>query len=105
MQQSFYARYSWLIIAFLGLLFPVVLVGALLAAASNRNDVKEWLPESFQETQEYHAFQAHFSNETFVLASWEGCTLDDARLDKLAEKLVPTAESQGDKPHEAALVQ
>ena len=61
----------------------------MLALASNRNDVKEWLPESFEETKSYNKFQESFQNETFVLASWDGCTLEDDRLDELAAKLTP----------------
>ena len=74
-----------------GLVFPVVVYGATVAMQSNHNDIKEWLPESFEETQEYNAFQREFSNDTYILASWDGCTLDDPRLAKFATLLAPSA--------------
>ncbi len=85
--KSFYARFGWPIIVLVAVMFPITLWAAVLALQTNRNDVQEWLPESFQATREYHEFQRHFGNETFVLVSWDGCTLDDDRLDKLAELL------------------
>ena len=37
-------------------------------------------PASYKETDEYKWFQKNFANETFVLISWDGCTLQDERL-------------------------
>ncbi len=79
-QNTFFARYSRWIIALALAVLPLALAGALITMGTNRNDVKEWLPESFEETQEYHRFEREFSNDTFIEASWEGCTLDDPRL-------------------------
>ncbi len=56
---------------------------------SNDNNVHDWLPTTYDETQDFSWFQEHFENETFVLISWDGCTLDDPRLELLARKLVP----------------
>ena len=64
-------------------------MGAKITLRGNRNDVKEWLPPSYRETGEYKWFQKNFANETFVLVSWDGCTLDDERLKILTEKLMP----------------
>jgi hypothetical protein len=88
-QNTFFARYSRWIIALALALLPLALAGALITMGTNRNDVKEWLPESFEETQEYHRFEREFSNDTFIEASWEGCTLDDPRLGEMAAKLSP----------------
>ena len=87
MKKSFYSRFGRPIIVIVAILFPLTVWGAVLALATNKNDVKEWLPESFKETQDYHEFERHFGNDTFVLASWDGCTLDDTRLDQLAQLL------------------
>jgi predicted RND superfamily exporter protein len=91
MKRSFYARFGWPIMVVVALMFPVTVWEAVLALQSNRNDVKEWLPESFQATRDYQEFQTHFGNETFVLVSWDGCTLSDTRLDRLVELLSPVA--------------
>ena len=87
--NTFFARYSRWIIGLALAVLPFALAGALVTMGTNRNDVKEWLPESFPETQEYHRFEREFSNDTFIEASWEGCTLDDPRLGKMAALLAP----------------
>ncbi len=68
-------------------MFPLTVVGALLALSTNSNDVAEWLPESFEATQDYRRFEATFGSEAFVLVSWQGCTLEDPRLREFASKL------------------
>ncbi len=89
MKPTFYERYSRLILAVVLLLFPVLLYGANRAAQTNRNDVKDWLPDTFEETKDYRWFQSHFENETQVLVSWEGATLDDPRVEKFANLVAP----------------
>ncbi len=89
MIQSFFARRRGLIILVMTFLLPFIWMGTRRALRSNRNDVKEWLPEDFPETADHRWFQEHFPYEQFVLCSWDGCTLDDQRLELLAKKLVP----------------
>ncbi len=79
MKKPFYAKFARPIIALVVVMLPFTVWAAILALKSNRNDVKEWLPDTFQATQDYRAFQQHFGDETFVLVSWEGCTLEDPR--------------------------
>ncbi len=86
-KQSFFARHSFLIIVVAVFLMPMILRGTRLTIDGNRNDIKDWLPDSFEETAVHTWFNEHFPHEQFVLASWEGCTLDDQRLRLLAEKL------------------
>ncbi len=83
MKRQFFVRHGWKIILIAVIGLPLVFGGARQALLSNRNDVKEWLPESFQETKDLQWFQKHFPGEEFVLASWEGCTLDDPRVEQL----------------------
>jgi len=92
MSQPFFARRSFVILTVVTFLLPFIWMGAVRALLSNRNDVKDWLPDDFEETAVHSWFQEHFPHEQFVLASWEGCTLDDQRLDLLAKKLVPPKE-------------
>ena len=94
MKPTFFSRYCVPIIAVVVVMFPITVWQAILALQSNRNDVKEWLPESFQATRDYQEFQRHFGNEAFVLVSWEGCTLDDTRLDRFADRLKLAANSK-----------
>jgi len=78
--------------AVLVFLLPAVLVGGIKAKSNNRNDVKGWLPAEYAETQAYGFFRRNFQGEEFILASWEGCTMADPRLEILAKKLLPPPE-------------
>ncbi len=95
MKRTFFARFSWPIIVVVAVMFPVTVWAAIMALGTNRNDVKEWLPDSFQATSEYKWFQLQFGQEMFVLASWQGCTLADPRLDELKKLLSPPADDAG----------
>jgi uncharacterized protein len=68
-------------------LLPLTVVGVRAAIKSNANDVRDWLPAHYEETRQFALFHRHFGSEDFVIISWPGCTLDDERLDKLAERL------------------
>ena len=84
-RSNFYQRYSVGIMAILVFLLPMVVVGAIKAKGNNRNDVKGWLPLEYPETQVYRFFRRSFKGEEFVLVSWDGCTMDDHRLELLAQ--------------------
>ncbi len=87
--NTFFARHSFKVILVAIFMLPVLGRGARKALQSNDNDVHDWLPSTYEETTDFSWFQEHFENDTFVLISWEGCTLDDPRLELLAKKLVP----------------
>jgi hypothetical protein len=87
--NKFFTRHSFKVVLVAIFLLPVFGRGARKALQSNDNDVHDWLPSTYQETTDFSWFQHHFDNETFVLISWEGCTLDDPRLELLAKKVVP----------------
>lgn len=87
MSAPFFARHGFKIVLITVFFMPFMLIGSIRALRSNRNEVKDWLPEDFPETAVHTWFQQHFPHEQFVLASWKGCTLDDPRLELLAVKL------------------
>lgn len=100
MKATFYQRHAFKIILVAAVLFFPTMGGALHALRSNRNDVKQWLPAQYAETREFQWFRHHFAGEEFILASWDGLTLDDHRLRLLVEKLVPSPDGpkSPDKP-------
>src|SRR6266446_9209537 len=91
MRNLFFSRNALKLMMVVAFVLPIILLGAKITLRGNRNDVKEWLPASYKETGEYKWFQKNFTNETFVLVSWDGCTLDDERLKILTAKLMPSA--------------
>ncbi len=54
---------------------------------NNRNDVKKWLPDGFQETLDHAWFESHFPHEQFILMSWDQCKLGDPSLEIMAHKM------------------
>jgi len=102
MNQSFFSRRGFFILFVFVFLMPFILKGTRLTLESNRNDVKDWLPESYEETDRHRWFTKHFPFEMFALVSWakgdlpgdRGCTLDDWRLKRLAEALEKQPEEE-----------
>src|SRR6516225_1781355 len=89
MTRTFYDRNAFKILLIATLLLGPTLIGAFRALKSNKNEVADWLPEQYAETTTFKWFRKHFANEQFILASWDGCTLDDQRLRLMTAKLVP----------------
>ncbi len=99
-KPAFFTRNAFLLLLAAIFLLPIVLRGARIALENNKNDVKAWLPDGFEETRELDWFREQFLGEQFVVISWPGCTLDDPRIEKLAHALVPP-----DTPENADLPQ
>ncbi len=68
-------------------MLPSAFRGARLAVAGKKNNIKDWLPSDFRETVELEWFANYFMGESFVLATWDGCTMADQRLELFAAKL------------------
>ncbi|MGL4595698.1 MAG: efflux RND transporter permease subunit [Thermoguttaceae bacterium] len=89
MGKTFFGDYGFRILLVVFFLLSFIWMGTKRTLQSNSNNVADWLPESFVETQEYNWFLNFFPHESFVVVSWENCTMDDARLEMFAQKLVP----------------
>lgn len=59
------------------------------------NDVSGWLPEDDPQGQALKWYDENFDLKDSVIVSWEGCTLDDPRIDKLVSILEPVTDKQG----------
>ncbi|MFG0263096.1 MAG: hypothetical protein ACF788_11955, partial [Novipirellula sp. JB048] len=80
-------NYALLILMVFFFVLPSVFRAALLSLVDTQNEVKDWLPSDFPETAELDWFANHFVGESFVLATWPGCTSGDQRLRLLEQKL------------------
>ena len=80
--------YALLILTAFFFLVPSAFRAARLSLGQKENDVKDWLPSDFPETGELEWFADHFVGESFVLATWPGCTSGDKRLVLLEQKLI-----------------
>lgn len=84
----------WLVLA----LAPLLMLGSWIALQQNANKVNDWLPKEYDATINYEWFREHFGNDEFVLVSWEGCTLEDTRLDRLAKVLKSSETGESSRP-------
>ncbi len=89
MKQPFFARNYFIIFLTLAAFAFPVLRGARRAIESNNNNVKDWLPPSYEESRELDWFHHHFPGEQFAIVSWNGCTLgNQEKLTLLSRKLL-----------------
>ncbi|HPP53664.1 MAG TPA: MMPL family transporter, partial [Thermoguttaceae bacterium] len=89
MNNDFFSRHGFKVLLVIAFLAPMMLAGTRRSLQSNSNDVKAWLPDAYEETAVFKWYQQHFEGDTFVMVSWEGCTLDSPALSLMAKKLQP----------------
>ncbi|MBN2292770.1 MAG: MMPL family transporter [Pirellulales bacterium] len=87
MKHSFFTRNSLLILMILAFSLSFIFMGTRRALQNNRNDVKKWLPDGFQETFDHAWFESHFPHEQFILMSWDRCQLGDPSLEMMAGRM------------------
>lgn len=89
MKRTFFARTALPILMIVFFLVPFALRGARVSVQSMKNDVRDWLPSTFTETQEMTWFWQHFLGERFIIASWDGCQADNSSYELMLRKLQP----------------
>ena len=97
-RELFNAPVRWGIFIAAALIFFVVLYGAGRGRRQMSNRVIDWLPEDFNETREFYWFLDHFYEGELLMASWDGCTPDDPRLDEIAQ-ILTTSDDSGRTPY------
>jgi predicted RND superfamily exporter protein len=85
MMESFFKRYSRHVLVAFACLVPLAGWAAFRAHDVRDNSVLGWLPERSPVTIAYRKFLRIFGPDEAVLASWDGCELDDPALERLAE--------------------
>ncbi len=60
MNRSLYARYAWVILLVAVALLPCSIWGALQAFRGSNNNISQWLPRDFPETERYLEFRRVF---------------------------------------------
>ncbi|MDO5308599.1 MAG: MMPL family transporter [Planctomycetia bacterium] len=89
MKKDFFKDYSFRIVAVVVFLLAFVWMGTKQTILSNSNSVEDWLPAQYQQTRDYRWYLKLFPFESYVVVSWDGCELDDDRIELFAQKLVP----------------
>jgi len=90
----------------MGLLFVVPPAVWSVTRIDLEHDVENWLPASDSQTSVLNWYRGEFAADDQVLISWEGSSLDDPRVARLAEKLNGVAGEDGRRrnglPHVAS---
>jgi predicted RND superfamily exporter protein len=88
MKSDFFARRALLILCVLCFLIPFAMRGARMSWERMENNVKDWLPNTVEETKELAWFGQHFVGEqSSVLLTWEGCSENDESYRLFVQKL------------------
>lgn len=98
MDSHVFSRYSKHILLTLLCLLPIIGWGSHHAYDRRDNSVLGWLPERSPVTQAYQDFLRDFGPDETIFISWDGCTLDNPLLERLAasiEKRQSQADSSG----------
>ncbi len=83
----FFGSLAMLVLCMVFFLVPFFARSARFAVDDVRNDVADWLPAHFIETQQLTEFREYFLGEQFVLVSWDGCNEDDPNFHSLVRML------------------
>ena len=76
-----------MVLVILAFLAPFSVRGARLALEGMKNNVKDWLPSDYPETEELDWFRDHFLSEQFIVISWDGCHPGSEELELFLSKL------------------
>ncbi|MFK7770188.1 MAG: RND family transporter, partial [Mariniblastus sp.] len=75
----------------IGIVFALLSVAfcvfGLTQLKTNTEDVMQWLPDQSQAREDYDYFEQHFGSDDFLIATWDGCTVEDPRLSQFAQQL------------------
>ncbi len=85
MTHDFHRRHATALLLTAVVCLPVVIWGMVGAYERSDNSIDQWLPKDCEATDEYDRFRRLFGSDEAILVSWEGCTLDDARLERFAQ--------------------
>ena len=82
---QFFSRHSLKILFGLAFLIPLFMTAVRHTGSSN--SVETWLPSHSAEARTFDWYKEHFGSDESLLASWDGSTLDDPRVEFFARRL------------------
>jgi len=83
----FFGSLAMLVLCMVFFLLPFFFRSARFAIDDVKNEVSDWLPSDFKETEELAEFRKFFLGDQFVLVSWPDCNADDPNFHRLVELL------------------
>ncbi len=86
-RKTFLEKWSTLILCIALFLLPVVLTGTVRSLKVYKSDIRQWLPDGFEESKTYDSFLERFGGDEMIVVSWEGCTIKNPRVRAFQEAL------------------
>lgn len=84
-----YFRKRFLILLlYLMVSLPWIVFGAMTILKSSSSSPLDWVEQSYSPRANYESFRTLFGDGDVLIISWEGCRIDDERLDKLRDVLL-----------------
>lgn len=84
-QKTFLEKWSTFILCIALFLLPVILTGTVRALKVYKSDIRQWLPDGFEESKAYDSFLERFGGDEMIVVSWEGCTINNPQVRTLKE--------------------
>jgi len=79
-RKTFLEKWATLILCVTLFLMPVVLTGTVRALKVYKSDIRQWLPDVFEESKTYDSFLERFGGDEMIVVSWEDCTIDNPQV-------------------------
>lgn len=86
--SSFFRRRHFILLFYLLAALPWIIHGAMTILKSSSSSPLDWVDQRYAPRANYESFRTLFGDGDVLIASWEGCRVDDARLDKLRKVLM-----------------
>ena len=92
---NFLDRWAIVILVVLGLMLPVLIYGAISALKVKSTDLRQWLPQKYEESVTYDQFKARFGEDEMLVASWDQCKIDNVDVLDLQDALADLKDEEG----------
>lgn len=86
-KKTFLEKWATLILCLTLFSMPFVLTGTVRSLKVYASDIRQWLPDGFEESLVYDEFTKRFGIDEMVVVSWEGCTIENLQIRQLQEAL------------------
>ena len=92
---NFLDRWAVVILIVLAILLPVLAYGTVNALKVQSSDLRQWLPQGYEESKIYDEFKSRFGEDEMIVASWEDCKIDNPEVIELQETLAELTDEEG----------
>ena len=76
-------------------MMPVLIYGTINAFKVKSSDLRQWLPQNYEESKIYDHFKKRFGEDEMVVASWKDCKIDNPAVLDLQDALLAIEDEEG----------